>query len=37
MMDLFLLSRVYEVVHRRQGKNAKELTVEEGDILEVIA
>ncbi|XP_064600672.1 epidermal growth factor receptor kinase substrate 8-like protein 2 isoform X2 [Liolophura sinensis] len=29
-------AKVYEVVHRRQGKNAKELTVDEGDILEVL-
>ena len=30
-----LYSRIYEVVHERQGKNSKELTVQKGEILEV--
>ena len=30
-----LFYRIYEAVHERQGKNAKELTVEKGDIVQV--
>ena len=34
-MALLVCFRIYEAVHERQGKNAKELTVEKGDVLQV--
>lgn len=36
MINKKLYFRIYEAVHERTGRNQKEITVEKGDILEVI-